>query len=240
MRFRLLQAREPDEVTAHEERCAFASRLNIPVSELSPYDLLAGTATADAVTAGVDAVLVGGSGRFGINDDAPWITPFLDTLGELVNLGFPTFASCFGFQGLCVAMGTPVVADQRQAEVGTFEMACTTAAADDPLFGDLPARFNAQAGHKDSASGLPATGTLLARSKRCAVQAVRLGDGLVYATQFHPELSAEDNRLRFRRYLDLYQGVFGRERAHQILDEMSPSPEANDLLPRFAQLVRVR
>jgi GMP synthase (glutamine-hydrolysing) len=236
IRFRLLQAREPDEPTALEERDAFCARLGLPREAVVAHDLLHLPTTLAAVTEGVDAVLVGGSGRFGINDDAPWIPAFVDTLGGLSESGFPTFASCFGFQGLCVALGTSVVSDPEMSEVGTFDIQLTAAAADDPLFSALPPRFAGQEGHKDSATGLPNGATLLASSERCPVQAIRVGEQM-YATQFHPELTVDDQLQRFNRYFDLYVEVFGRVRAQEIVDGMRPSPEANGLLRRFAELI---
>ena len=236
MKFRLLQAREADESTAVEERDAFCARLGVPRSALLPHDLLGGENHFDAVTEGVSAVFVGGSGRFGINDDAPWIPSFIDLLGQLADHGFPTFASCFGFQGLCVALGTQVSSDPERSEVGTFDLALTSEGSEDPLFRLLPEQFTGQQGHKDSADTLPRGAVLLARSARCPVQAIRVGGGPVYATQFHPELTVEDQRLRFTRYFDLYCTVYGQERAQKILDGMRPSTAANGLISSFVDL----
>jgi GMP synthase (glutamine-hydrolysing) len=236
MRLRLLQAREADEATAAEERDAFCARLGLPPSMVQQHDVLHQETTFARITDGVDAVLVGGSGRFGINDDAPWIPGFIDVLGALADAEFPTFASCFGFQALCVALGQAVESNPARAEVGTYELQLTAAGAADPLFSGLPKHFSAQEGHKDSAMAPPIGATCLAQSLRCPVQAIRVGDGPVYATQFHPELSHDDQRLRFLRYYDLYCGIYGRDRTQQILDSICPSPHANDLLPRFIDL----
>ena len=236
MRLRLLQAREADEATAAEEYDAFCARLGLPASVLQRHDVLHQETTFARVTDGVDAVLVGGSGRFGINDNAPWIPAFIDTLAALADAEFPTFASCFGFQALCVALGQTVESDPARAEVGTLELQLTAAGSADPLFSGLPGHFSAQQGHKDSATATPTGATCLAQSPRCPVQAIRVGNGPVYATQFHPELSYEDQRLRFSRYYDLYCGIYGPDRTQQILDSIRPSPHANDLLRRFITL----
>lgn len=232
--YRLLQARDPDEPVRAEERAAFAEKLGVALEQVVPYDLLAEPARLADVTRGVDAVLVGGSGRYGINDDAPWLRPFVDLLGELAAHDVPTFASCFGFQGLVVALGEAVVSDPDGAEVGTFEVARCDGAEGDPVFGDLPVTFAAQCGHKDRALALPAGAVHLVRSERCPYQALRLGRN-VYATQFHPELSQADNRQRFQRYFREYQSAFGEEEARSILDAFRPSPEATSVLPRFAR-----
>jgi len=235
-RYRLLQAREAGEHTRAEEHAAFADKLGLPIDAIEPFDLLTERPTFRAVTRGVDAVLVGGSGRFGINDDVPWLPPFIEVLGQLAAHDFPTFASCFGFQGLVVALGSAVAADPLRSEVGTFVVSTCRAAEDDPVFSSLPARFTAQMGHKDSATSLPDGAVHLVRSERCAYQAVRLGRN-VYATQFHPELSGADNRHRFRRYYQEYSQAFGEDEARSILDAFQPSPDAVQLLPRFVDVV---
>lgn len=234
--FRLLQARLPNSPVRGEERQAFANRLQVPLDHVITHDLIHEGCDPEALCDGVDAVLVGGSGEFSIYDDAPWIPTFIDAVGTLAEAEFPMFASCFGFQALIVALGHPVERDEPNAEVGTFELELTEAAAEDPLFGPLPQQFTAQLGHKDRALSFPADAVLLARSERCPYQAMRVGTK-VYATQFHPELTFLDNRQRFERYFKEYSSVFGKSRANQMLDEFQPSPHADDLLVRFKELL---
>ena len=238
LRFRLLQAREPDDPVRQEEHASFAERLGVPTSHIWGGDLLAGQISVEQVTADVDAVLVGGSGAFGVNDDFPWMRAFIDTLGALADQGFPMFASCYGFQGLCLALGVDVLPDPDGAEVGTYRLTLTEEGRADPLFGSLPDSFLAQEGHKDRAIHLPDGCVWMARSERCPYQALRVGETLVYATQFHPELDDKAQRLRFSRYFDLYKGIYGEQRALEILEEMRPTPESNALLPRFAAMLR--
>ncbi len=232
--FRLLQARHLGDPVQHEERAAFAARLDVPLENVLPFDLLLGEMSFDQVTDGVDAVLVGGSGKFSVLDAEPWLPPFFDVLGALTAAQFPTFASCFGFQGLVIALGGEVAHDEPNAEVGTYTLFPTEDAADDPVFGGLPASFDAQLGHKDRAVVWPEQAVLLAYSERCPYQACRVGT-TVYATQFHPELTADDNRFRFERYLDDYREVFGAERAKKMLEEFTPSPHSDALLKRFRE-----
>ena len=136
-----------------------------------------------------------------------------------------------------MALGVEVRKDPPSSEVGTYQVFSTEAARTDPLFRDLPESYTAQLGHKDRAMALPRGVTLLARSDRCPYQAFRVGEGLVYATQFHPELTHDENRLRFNRYFAEYSEAFGAERAKTMLDEFQPSPHASDLLRKFRALV---
>ncbi len=236
LRYRLLQARTADDPVRHEERAAFADRLGVSLEQIHTWDLLEGATSFEGVTDGMDAILVGGSGAFGIHDPEPWLAPFIDTLGALAAANFPTFASCFGFQGLVVALGGEVITDEANAEVGTFELSKLPEADDDPLFGPLPHRFHAQLGHKDRAARLPDGVTPLASSERCPYQAFRLGTQ-IYATQFHPELTQATNRARFMRYFATYASAFGEEKARDLLDGFQPSPEADTLLRRFHALL---
>lgn len=232
MIYRLLQARLPTDLVRAEERASFAAKLDVSLDQVLPWDLIQG-ADPNAIMDGVDAVLVGGSGAFGVGDDAPWLPAFFDALGTIADRGFPMFASCFGFQGLVVAMGGVVRTDPEGSEVGSYDLEVTAHAATDPVFASLPTVFTAQEGHKDRAITLPAGLTHLVRSPRCEFQAVRVTDKPIWATQFHPELSGQENALRFSRYFELYKHVFGEELAREKLESMRPGQASNDLLIRF-------
>lgn len=235
-RFRLLQAREPDEPVRREEHLAFAARLSCSPDAIETLDLLEGSHTLDDLVRGVDAVLVGGSGRFSVLDDVPWMPPFVDAMGLLAQHQFPTFASCFGFQALVLALGGEVISDPERTEVGTYSIALTEAGHADPLFQGSPPRFMAQLGHKDRALAPPEGAIHLASSERCPVQALRIGDA-VYATQFHPELTEDDNRHRFLRYLAEYKVTLDHDELTTDDVPFAPSPHATSLLERFVEIV---
>jgi GMP synthase (glutamine-hydrolysing) len=236
-RFRLLQARIVGDPVVEEERAAFASRLGISVDLIDVHDCIEQPTTADIVSDGVDAVLVGGSGQYSVYGDDAWLSRFKSTLAELADRQFPTFASCFGFQALIEALGGEVRLDAEAAEVGTYALELTPAGSEDPLFAQLPRRFMAQEGHKDRALRLPANVVNLASSALCPYQAIRIGPGPVYATQFHPELTGIENRTRFQRYLTVYSNVFGDARAQEMLEGFTDSPATVDLLARFARMI---
>ena len=73
LRFLLLQARRPGDPAGPHEVEAFAEILEIAPEALTPWDLLSSAPTPDDAAA-YDAVLVGGSGEFGVGDTAsePW------------------------------------------------------------------------------------------------------------------------------------------------------------------------
>lgn len=233
-RIALLQARNPGDPAREDEHHAFAARLGLPLAAIQPIDALTHPLGA-ALFADIDLLLVGGSGEYSVLDDHPAIRRFVEALGLAAARGFPTFASCFGFQALVLATGGEVIHDEPQAEVGAFWLDRSPQAAEDPLFGPLPPRFLAQLGHKDRATRLSEALIPLASSPRCPFQAVRVAGKPIYATQFHPEMTWDDTRSRIKRYLDLYGHLVPDEVKANLDGDMS-SPEANDLLPRFVAL----
>ncbi len=233
LQFTLLQARNPGDPVRREELLAFADRLGVGANQILPVDILTEDLHFEELTRR-DAILVGGAGEHSVCEPAPGVKRMIELLGQVAEEGFPTFASCFGFQSLVLALGGEVVHDEENAEVGSFLLERSEAAQADWLFSVLPKQFIAQEGHKDRASRLPTEAICLARSERTPFQAIRIGDKPVYATQFHPELTQVTNRKRFERYLDHYGHVFGVAEAQRMLEAFLPSPEASSLLGRFA------
>ena len=64
------------------------------------------------------------------------------------------------------ALGGECLNDLPNAELGTIELEITEAGSDDPVFGQLPRVFTAQAGHEDHVIALPADAVLLASSSQ--------------------------------------------------------------------------
>lgn len=233
----LLQARRPDDPARQEERASFAARLQLPIDAIVPHDLLQGPPSLALVQAH-DAVLIGGAGEFDVSKrNLPHFEATLQRLQQLVERGGPMFASCFGFQLLVQALGGEIIPDPANAEVGTFELHLTPEARQDELFSVLPPHFMAQLGHKERAKSMPPGVITLAYSDKVAYEAMRIPGKPIWATQFHPELTLEDNLLRFKRYLDIYKHVFSEAEIEQMLAAFQPSPETEKLLPRFLALI---
>ncbi len=237
LRFLLLQARESDDPMLGRERRSFAEHLGVEEERVVPRNVLDGpVAAADLGRA--DALLIGGSGEYYVSKDhLPNAESVYDLLREVALRGHPTFASCFGFQLMVRALGGEVIHDPESIEVGTHELELTPEGLADPLLGQLPERFAAQLGRKDRALSMPPGVPNLATSERNPHQALRLPGRPVWATQFHPELTAEENRVRFERYLDHYGAQLTAAERAAALERFQPSPEANTLLRRFVRLV---
>lgn len=238
----LIQARSDDDPMADHELKAFSSRCELDREHFSVFNI-ATDDLEDFTLRGFDAVMVGGSGAFSLVEGGfDWHADFLDLMATVLRSGIPTFASCFGFQGIVQTTGGQLAGDDERAEIGTFTITLTDAARQDPLFGDLPAEFDAQLGHNDSAIELGDDLIHLAKSQCCEYQAVRVQNRPVVATQFHPELTRCDNLDRFRSYLknykkpgqDLEQAMAYAEKIHR------KSPHACGLLHSFVRNLRRR
>jgi len=233
----LLQARNLDDPAKEEERASFAQKAGIPLSCFIPHDLLDGPPTLEQVLQ-YDALMIGGSGDYNVSDRSlPYIEKTCALLRDVVAVGHPTFASCFGFQMLVEALGGEIVRDADSMEVGAYDVTLSSAGRDDELFSYLPDVFSAQFGHKERAERLPDTVVNLGASELCAYQAIRVLGKPIWATQFHPEMSGDENRHRFSRYVKMYMGMVGKEECDRILARFTDSPETEELIPRFIKLI---
>jgi GMP synthase (glutamine-hydrolysing) len=134
------------------------------------------------------AVLVfGGAMHVDQEDRHRWLRDELDLLRRLLADRVPLFGVCLGGQLLAKALGAPV-RRMPSPEVGWFDVALTPEAADDPVFGGLPARFGSFQWHS-YAFELPPDAVPLARNDRC-LQAFRAGEA-AWGIQFHAEVTGD-------------------------------------------------
>ncbi len=238
IRLLLLQARYPDDPAKEDERASFAARMGLPVESIDSHDLLAGPPTLSQIQE-YKALLIGGAGDFDVTKrNLPYFDTVLDVLAQVVEVGHPMFASCFGFQMLVEALGGRIVRDEAHMEVGTYRIYLTETAKDDELFRILPPTFMAQEGHKERAEVLPPGVIHLAYSERVPYQAFRVPGKPIWATQFHPELTGEENRRRFEQYVRVYGKYMSDEELQERLRMFQPSPETERLLSGFLALIK--
>ena len=165
-RILLLQARNADDAARHEERTSFARAAGVPEEHVIPFDLLNETLTLATVRR-YDVLMAGGSGDYYVSKgNLPNSQAVLEVLAEVVALGRPTFASCFGFQLIVKALGGEITYAPAHTEVGTFPVTLTETGRSDALFGALPNTFLAQLGRKDRATRLPDSLLHLAGSEK--------------------------------------------------------------------------
>lgn len=233
IRFLLMQVRDDTDPMRQQEVRCFARVLQCEPSAIAVHDLISGRPDAEALER-ADVVLLGGSGDYSVVSGGRWLPEALAAMRELVDRGQPTFASCWGFQALSLALGGEVVTDVSRAEIGTHRLQRTNAAGDDSVFSALPDQFLAQMGHQDIVVRLPANAVLLASSSTVENQAFGIRGKPIYGTQFHPELdrAAIIERLwAYPQYVEKAVGV----PMDQFVETCQETPESNDLLPRFVR-----
>jgi GMP synthase-like glutamine amidotransferase len=132
-----------------------------------------------------DAVLVfGGAMNVDEAHDHPWLADEDEALRGLISRRVPLFGVCLGGQLIAKAADAHV-GPLPQTESGFVSVELTSAARKDPVFSQLPERFDAFNVHR-YALGVPDGGVELARSRVCS-QAIRVGD-CAWGVQFHPEV----------------------------------------------------
>jgi GMP synthase (glutamine-hydrolysing) len=137
------------------------------------------------------AVMVFGGAMHADQDDRhPWLREENLFLERLLDLHLPVLGVCLGAQLLAKAAHAPVH-PAPEPEIGWYPVELTDEAANDPVFAELPPRFDAFQWHYYT-YGLPAGAVELARSEVCT-QAFRLGDS-AWGIQFHAEVTRTEIR----------------------------------------------
>jgi GMP synthase (glutamine-hydrolysing) len=140
-----------------------------------------------------DAVIVfGGSMHADQDDRHPWLRDEDTFLRDLLDRHVPLLGVCLGIQLIAKAAGAAVSPLPDGPELGWVPVEQTDIAADDPVLGGLPARFDAFGWHYYTYD-LPDGAEELAWSVRCN-QAYRLGEA-AWGIQFHAEVTLETVRL---------------------------------------------
>lgn len=233
----LLQARDEGDPSREEERLQFALRTGLSESSIDSWQLVEGAPTLEAVRSH-DGLLVGGAGDYFVTrNNLPHQQATFDFLREVVARGRPMYASCFGFHLLSAALGGDIVHEPESMELGTYTITMSKEGQEDELFGRLPPQCKAQIGHKDHVTKLPPGALHLASSELCDHQALRFAGAPVWASQFHPELDDRDVRRRIDRYIAEYGKQLSPREILEARDSCVPSPEVNQLLVWFVELV---
>ena len=219
-------------MSAHEVRC-FAESLGCATDDIEVCDFVHAPPDASHWKA-ADAVLFGGSGDYSVVEGGPWLPHVLESMRRLVDEGKPTFASCWGFQAMALALGGTVVTDLSRAELGTTDLWLTEAGLADPIFAPLGERFLGQSGHQDIVDSLPPGAVGLVSSDRVANQAFRIEGAPIYGTQFHPELTRETILDRLRTYPTYVENI-ARMPFAEFEATCQDSPGTQDILRRFVE-----
>ena len=172
-----------------------------------------------------DAVVAMG-GPMSVNDEETlaWLQPEKELIRQAVQAGTPFFGACLGSQLLASALGARVYSG-AEPEVGLLPVFLTAAAAEDPLFEELPETLPTLQWHGDTFD-LPDGAVLLASSPQYPHQAFRVGTS-AYGVQFHLEVSAEMAREwgQVPEYAASLESTLGAEAGAQLLGDVARRAE---------------
>ena len=159
---------------------------------------LVAPADADAVLpralSDCDALVLTGS-TLHVEDGGPAVTRQCDLVRAALEAGVPVFGSCWGVQVAATIAGGRAARNPRGPEYGLARaISRTEAGGDHPLLAGRPASWDAPAIHDDAVIEPPPRSTVLAGNDRLDVQAIeiRLGGGVFWGTQYHPELDLDE------------------------------------------------
>jgi GMP synthase (glutamine-hydrolysing) len=140
-------------------------------------------------------ILSGGAPRVGVEGTLGRCDEILD------NADFPVLGICAGHQFIARHYGGD--AAPGEGEFGATELEVIPHETPDLLAG-VPERSQVWESHHDEVNELPPGFQALARSDRCAVQAMRDSDRRIFGVQFHPEVEHSEHGLRiFQNFLDV-------------------------------------
>jgi GMP synthase (glutamine-hydrolysing) len=230
----LVSLRDPDDPMAAQELRCFRETTGLRTLEILPA---AETTLDDRLLGEARMFFFGGSGAYSVLDAHPWVRNMLDFLVKVVDAKVPAWASCFGFQGLALALGGEVNRDDARQELGAFPIDLTDAGRADPLFASLPPTFHAQLGHHDHVDRLPAGVTLLATGRKIRNQGFKVDGAPFWATQFHPELRKATTMERWNYYRAHYADGAAAAEIDRIMEESPETLEVQGVLRRFVTWV---
>ncbi|MEH6474023.1 MAG: type 1 glutamine amidotransferase [Halopseudomonas sp.] len=237
LRILLLQIRE-EAATRREELDSFACFSELSPDQFSVLNLFDTPEFGPEVLQGFDAVYVGGSSEASVMEPEryPFVLSAQALLRHCIDIRMPVFASCFGHQLAAKALGTEIVRDEQDFEMGTLPISLTGAADADPLYRDTSEGFMAVAVHRERAVAVPDGCTALAYTDACN-HAFKVDSAPFWTTQFHPEV---DRRVLIER-LTLFKEKYtdGDGHLQQVLDNAVETPESNGLLKKFVDRVLV-
>jgi GMP synthase-like glutamine amidotransferase len=196
-------------VTAALEKASIVRELgpDVSVSCVSALDESISWDVPTEILADIDGVIFGGSGDYDFDggrsdDDAARATSYmlLEKLRPLLDYIFqhdiPTLGICYGHQIIGAYAGASVVNDVTQKKSRSHEVAVVVDKEAYCICADVPDSFFAHYGHKDSLDRVPEGAVLLMNGgEACKVSALCYKQN-IFTTQFHPELTIEDLRLR--------------------------------------------
>jgi GMP synthase-like glutamine amidotransferase len=134
------------------------------------------------------AMVLGGAMNVDDEEKHAWLRDEKRLIAQLAERGTPIIGSCLGAQLVAEVLGGSATRASHP-EIGWHEVEMTPEAADDPVMGALPPKFEAFQWHSYEAT--PPEGAATLATSPVSVQAYRIGDR-IWGIQFHAEVAEAD------------------------------------------------
>lgn len=200
----LLLSTRPEDETAAEELNSFATAMGLPATAIEQRRVEAAP-LGEVRFEDYSGIILGGSPFNNTDLSKSQLQLRVEReIGTLVTAAvardFPLMGACYGIGAIGTAIGARL-SNRFAEDAGTVELSMNEAGADDPILDGVPGIFTSIVGHKEAVETLPGGATVLVTGQHCPIQMFRVKRN-IYATQFHPELTAEALELRLRVYAD--------------------------------------
>ncbi|MCZ6828569.1 MAG: type 1 glutamine amidotransferase [Gammaproteobacteria bacterium] len=234
-RLLLLQIRHDPRVR-QEDFESFVRYCGVDAGQIDILNVFDSHEIGPAALVGYDALLVGGASEASVLEPQryPAVPACIALLKHCIEVDFPVFASCFGFQLAVLVLGGEIVRDESDYEMGSLPISLRPAAAEDLLFRDVPDGFHAIAVHRERSLLCPPGATELAYTRPCC-HAFRVNNKRFWACQFHPEVDRATLVSRLTIYKQAYTD--GDHHLDEILSAAVETPESNALMRKFVDRV---
>ena len=155
-----------------------------PAWQVTSYAVKDGVFPPDI--AAFDGVMISGSPA-SVHDPDPWVAQLFDLIRDIYARKIPMFGACFGHQAIAMALGGNV---GPNPDGWVFGLTHAEVVHKTNWMQDLPPTLKQYAAHIEQVTTLPKGATVVASNSACPIAGYHIGDR-VYATQNHPEMSAD-------------------------------------------------
>ena len=238
--FLLIATRDHDQAAADEYQ-AVLRHAGLRPEELHHLRLEAAPMPSIALDDYAGILLGGSSFNVSDTDKSPVQLRVEAELGQLLDrvvaADVPFLGMCYGIGIIVDALGGTVSTDHGEP-VSAAEIRLTAAGLADPLLAGIGDSFHAFVAHKEGCATAPSGVDVLGEGSAGPLQLIRIGRH-VYATQFHPELDADDLATRMKIYANA--GYFAPDEYAALVAQAKASPvdgRQHLLLRNFVQLAR--